>query len=69
MQRFENKVVIITGGAGSIGTAQLLLDQGARVMLVDNEQSALVRAVQELDSLEVDFCVADVSKHSKFSST
>jgi len=64
MLRFENKVALITGGAGSIGTAtaRLLLDQGARVMLVDTEHQALEQAVQELNSPEVDFYVADVSR-------
>jgi NAD(P)-dependent dehydrogenase (short-subunit alcohol dehydrogenase family) len=67
MKKFENKVALITGGAGSIGkaTAQLLLAQGASVMLVDIEEHALRRVVEELNSPLLRFCVADVSKASQ----
>ena len=64
MKKLENKVAIITGGAGSIGkiTAKLFLDEGAKVMLVDLTEDTLKKAVQELNSEHVKYCVADVSK-------
>jgi len=64
MKKLENKVAIITGGAGSIGkiTAKLFLEEGAKVMLVDLSEDALKKAVMELNSANVKFCVADVSK-------
>ena len=64
MKKLENKVAIITGGSGSIGkiTAKLFLDEGAKVMLVDITQDTLKKAVQELNSEHVKYCVADVSK-------
>ena len=64
MKKLENRVAVITGGAGSIGktTAKLFLDEGAKVMLVDLTEDALKTAVKELNSGDVSYCVADVSK-------
>lgn len=47
----DGKVCVITGGAGSVGlaSADLLLKEGARVMLVDNDQEKLTRAAQRLN--------------------
>ena len=66
MKKLENKVAIITGGAGSIGrtTAKLFLEQGARVMLVDMDEAELKEAIDELEGERIKFCVADVSKAS-----
>ncbi|MGJ9459733.1 SDR family NAD(P)-dependent oxidoreductase [Oceanobacillus sp. CF4.6] len=46
----EDKVVLITGGAGGIGqaTAQLFLNNGAKVVLIDINQEALDKAKTSL---------------------
>ncbi len=64
MKKLENKVVIITGGAGSIGktTAKLFLEEGAKIMLVDFAEDLLKTVAEELNSEHVKYCLADVSK-------
>ena len=61
--RLQDKVAVITGGAGGIGkvTAKRFLDEGASVVLVDLFEDALIEAKKELgdDVLTVQ---ADVSK-------
>jgi len=46
--RFDNKVAIVTGGAGDIGLAcaELFVDSGARVALVDNQPDRLAEATK-----------------------
>jgi NAD(P)-dependent dehydrogenase (short-subunit alcohol dehydrogenase family) len=63
-KQLDGKVCIVTGGAGSLGlaSARLMLEQGARVMLVDLRESDLQRVVAGLGSKDVDYAVADVSK-------
>lgn len=64
MKKLDNKVAIITGGAGSIGetTAKLFLEEGAKVMLVDLNEEILKETIEKLKHKNVKYCVADVSK-------
>lgn len=64
MNKLEKKIVLITGGAGSLGkvTAELCLAQGAQVMLVDLDETSLKAIVQELNSANVKYCVANVAE-------
>jgi NAD(P)-dependent dehydrogenase (short-subunit alcohol dehydrogenase family) len=52
----NGKICIITGGAGNIGlaSASLLLEEGARVMLVGHNEEKVVRAAKTLNA-SVDF--------------
>ena len=61
--QMQNKVCLITGGAGSIGaaSAKLLRDEGAKVMLMDLHQAALQKTASDIGG-EVAWCVADVTK-------
>jgi NAD(P)-dependent dehydrogenase (short-subunit alcohol dehydrogenase family) len=46
--RFDNKVAVVTGGAGDIGLAcaELFVDSGARVALIDNQPDRLAEAIK-----------------------
>lgn len=65
MGLMEGKICIVTGGAGSLGiaSASLLLKEGGRVMLIDNNNEQLARAARELsaDPDRLGMIEADVS--------
>jgi len=67
-KQMENKVCLITGGAGSIGVAaaRLLAAEGAKVMLVDLNEAALRNAATDIgnaaDAKSLAWCAADVTK-------
>jgi NAD(P)-dependent dehydrogenase (short-subunit alcohol dehydrogenase family) len=62
MGLLQDKVCIITGGAGSIGlaSARRFLDEGARVMLVDLDERDLLRISADLPRDRVAITAADV---------
>lgn len=62
----KNKVAIITGGGAGIGkaTAELFLKEGAKIMLVDWNETSLKETVKALNSPNVSYTVADVSNES-----
>jgi NAD(P)-dependent dehydrogenase (short-subunit alcohol dehydrogenase family) len=62
MRGLKNKHVLITGGAGGIGsvTAARFLEEGARVVLMDEDQAACRLIEETLPSLEPSI-LADVS--------
>lgn len=64
MGRIEDKVAVITGGAGGIGRAAAarFVAEGAKVMLVDLDESMLQTVVTDLGSNVASYCVADVSR-------
>lgn len=79
MQRYENKIVLITGAGSGIGraTAKRMASEGAKLMLVDRNEEGLNQTRDELpagsevllqamdvsDEAAVEKCVADTIAH------
>lgn len=53
MQRFEDRVALITGGCGGVGaaTAKRLLSEGARVVLADSQLTNAPDVLRELEQV------------------
>jgi NAD(P)-dependent dehydrogenase (short-subunit alcohol dehydrogenase family) len=64
MPLLQDKVCIVTGGAGSVGSAsaRLFLAEGAKVMLVDLREADLAKALSQLDNKNAAGFAADVTK-------
>lgn len=64
MNRLQNKVAIITGGAGGMGaaTAALFAQEGAKVLVVGRTEEKLRNTVKALNHESASYTVADVSK-------
>src|SRR4051812_17564045 len=63
MGKLDGKIAIITGAAGGIGAAAaaLFVHEGAKVMLVDRDESGLSATASSIGGSNVAVCVADVS--------
>lgn len=66
MGRLDDKVAIITGGAGGIGKAagKMFASECACVLLADLDEAALQQACNDIGSNRVSYCIADVTQLS-----
>lgn len=69
MQRFNDRVAIVTGAARGIGaaTAKRLADEGARVAVIDLDESASAATAEGLGAVQAVGIGADVSDESSVS--
>lgn len=64
MGKLDQRVAVITGGAGGIGlaAAKRFVAEGAKALLVDLDEAGLARAVTEIGEPSASFAVADVTR-------
>src|SRR5690606_24408451 len=64
MGKLKDRVTVITGGSGAIGStvAKLFLAEGAKVVLVDINGDSLAQVAKELNSERLSYVVADVTR-------
>jgi NAD(P)-dependent dehydrogenase (short-subunit alcohol dehydrogenase family) len=66
MKRFTDKVVLVTGGGGAIGSAaaRRFADEGARLAIVDRDRGAAARIADDLgaEALTIEADVGDESQ-------
>jgi NAD(P)-dependent dehydrogenase (short-subunit alcohol dehydrogenase family) len=62
--KLDNKVCIVTGGAGSLGlaAARLFVAEGAKVMLADLDAADLEKAAARLDRSRIAWLATDVTR-------
>jgi meso-butanediol dehydrogenase/(S,S)-butanediol dehydrogenase/diacetyl reductase len=73
MSRFENRTVVVTGGAGGIGlaTAERFASEGARVVIADRDAdraNAVIDQVKRAGAPDAWACACDVSDPAQVAS-
>lgn len=71
MNRYKNKTVIVTGGAGGIGLAiaQRFADEGANIVLADISRDHLEKAAESISTNNIFLSVCDVSNEEQVMQT
>ena len=65
--RLKNKVAIITGASGGIGSAavKLFADEGAKVLAVDRNEDLLRATIASFETSQAAYFVADVTQEAE----
>lgn len=67
MNKLNNKSVVITGGSGGIGaaTADRMIKEGAKVLIVDINEEGLKKVAEEINSDNLHIHTADVTDENQ----